>query len=134
MAYLLLGILVLGLLTAGMAWLCNPTKQNNGQPNNEPTPPVPSDCCGQHQLCERDSLLAAVSRQIVYYDDDELDAYRGLDATTYPEKALNEFREVLYTLHETDVAGWVRSLQLRGIALPDSLKDEVFMIVGERRT
>jgi hypothetical protein len=31
------------------------------------------------------------------------------------------------------VAGWVRSLQLRGIALPDNIKDEVFLIIGERR-
>ena len=30
--------------------------------------------------------------------------------------------------------GWVRSLQLRGIELPDDLKDEVFLIIGERRT
>jgi hypothetical protein len=27
----------------------------------------------------------------------------------------------------------VRSLQLRAVLLPDELKDEVFLIVGERR-
>ena len=43
------------------------------------------------------------------------------------------FRDVFYTMQETDVAGWVRSLQLRGINLPDNLKDEVFLIIGERR-
>ena len=32
-----------------------------------------------------------------------------------------------------EVAGWVRSLQLRGIELPDEVKDEVLLIVGERR-
>ena len=36
-------------------------------------------------------------------------------------------------MQSEDVAGWVRSLQLRGIALPDGLKDEVFLVVGERR-
>mgnify|MGYP000833728849 FL=1 len=36
-------------------------------------------------------------------------------------------------MHEDDVAGWVRSLQLRGINLPDALKDQVFLIVGELR-
>ena len=36
-------------------------------------------------------------------------------------------------MRNDEVAGWVRSLQLRGIELPDELKDEVFMIVGERR-
>ena len=42
-------------------------------------------------------------------------------------------RMPLYTMQDIDVAGWVRSLQLRGIELPDDLKDEVFLIIGERR-
>jgi hypothetical protein len=46
---------------------------------------------------------------------------------------VEEFREVLYTCREEEVAGWSRSLQLRGIELPDELKDELFLIVGERR-
>ena len=45
----------------------------------------------------------------------------------------DEFRDVFYTMQAEDVAGWVRSLQLRGIALPDGLKDEVFLVVGELR-
>ena len=36
-------------------------------------------------------------------------------------------------MKDDEVAGWVRSLQLRAVLLPDELKDEVFMIVGERR-
>ena len=44
-----------------------------------------------------------------------------------------EFRDVLYTMAETEVAGWVRSLTLRGINLPDELKEEVYLIIGERR-
>ena len=36
-------------------------------------------------------------------------------------------------MREDEVAGWVRSLQLREVNLPDELKDEVFLIVGERR-
>ena len=72
-----------------------------------------AECCGQHEICERDSLLAAVSKKIEYYDD--------------------EFRDVFYTMQDIDVAGWVRSLQLRGIALPNNIKDEIFLIIGERR-
>ena len=34
---------------------------------------VDVECCGQHEVCERDSLLAAVSKKIEYYDDEELD-------------------------------------------------------------
>lgn len=92
-----------------------------------------AECCGQHEVCERDSLLAAVSRKIEYYDDEELDQYIGTSPDAYTPEQEDEFRDVFYTMHDTDVAGWVRSLQLRGIALPDNIKDEVFLIIGERR-
>lgn len=91
------------------------------------------ECCGQHEVCEKESLLAAVSKQIEYYDDEELDRYKGVAADAYSAEQEEEFRDVFYTMREEDVAGWVRSLQLRGIALPDSLKDEVFLVVGELR-
>ena len=68
-----------------------------------------------------------------YYDDEELDAYRGRPSDEYTNEEVEQFQEVLYTMKSDEVAGWVRSLQLRGINLPDDLKDEVFMIVGERR-
>ena len=93
----------------------------------------PQECCGRHLVCERDSLLAAVSKKIEYYDDEELDRFQGVEADAYDEDAVNEFRDVLYTLKEIEVAGWLRSLQLRAINLPDELKDEAFLIVGERR-
>ena len=93
----------------------------------------PDGCCGQHETCERESLLAAVSKNIEYYDDEELDTYRGRNADEYTDEEVEQFEEILYTMREDEVAGWVRSLQLRGINLPDALKDEVFMIVGEMR-
>lgn len=92
-----------------------------------------AECCGKHEICERDSLLAAVSKKIEYYDDEELDKYIGISPDEYTQGQEDEFRDVFYTMQDTDVAGWVRSLQLRGIALPDNLKDEVFLIIGERR-
>ena len=94
---------------------------------------VDAECCGQHEICERDSLLAAVSKQIEYYDDEELDRFKGRPSDGYSEEEIEEFRDILYSMQEVDVAGWSRSLQLRGIELPDELKDELFLIVGERR-
>ena len=91
------------------------------------------ECCGQHETCEKESLLAAVSKQIEYFNDEELDRFRGVESSDYLPDEIEEFRDVLYTMKEDEVAGWVRSLQLRAVALPDELKDEVFMIVGERR-
>lgn len=92
------------------------------------------ECCGQHEVCEKESLLAAVSKKIEYYDDEELDQYIEHAGDTYTEEEINQFRDILYTMQDIDVAGWVRSLQLRGVELPDELKDEVFLIIGERRT
>lgn len=94
---------------------------------------VDAECCGQHEICERDSLLAAVSKQIEYYDDEELDQFIGRAGDAYTEEETEMFRDVLYTTLDVEVAGWIRSLQLRGIELPDDLKDEVFLIIGERR-
>lgn len=91
------------------------------------------ECCGQHEICEKESLLAAVSRKIEYYDDEELDDYRGVSSADYTSEQIDQFRDIFYTMQDTDVAGWVRSLQLRGVDLPDEIKDEIFLIVGERR-
>ena len=69
----------------------------------------------------------------MYYDDEELDRFKGRSSASYSEEEINEFREIMYTMKEDEVAGWCRSLQLRGIEFPDGLKDELFLIVGERR-
>ena len=94
---------------------------------------VDQECCGQHEVCEKESLLAAVSKKIEYYDDEELDRYIGVSPDAYTLEQEDEFRDVFYTMQSEDVAGWVRSLQLRGIALPEGIKDEVLLIVRERR-
>ena len=92
-----------------------------------------AECCGHHEICEKESLLAAVSKKIEYYDDEELDQFIGRAGDAYTEEETEMFRDVLYTTLDVEVAGWIRSLQLRGIELPDDLKDEVFLIIGERR-
>ena len=94
---------------------------------------IDPECCGMHETCEKDSLLAAVSKDIEYYDDEELDRFRGVASDEYLPPGIEEVRYVLYTMREDEVAGWVRSLQLRRVELPDELKDEVCLIIGERR-
>ena len=108
-------------------------RKDEGEETTSP-PPTDGECCGQHAICERDSLLAGVSKKIEYYDDEELDRFRGTPSNLYKDEAIDEFRNILYTRHEEDVPGWVRSLQLRGIELPDSIKDEVILIVNDLRT
>lgn len=109
-----------------------------GGEDSVPEPPVQTneaeeECCGMHITCERDSLLAAVSEEIVYYDDEELDVYRGREADDYSDDEIEQFRDVLLTLLPDDIAGWARSLQLRGIVLPSEVREELLLIVGEAR-
>ncbi|MEZ3466455.1 phospholipase [Muribaculum intestinale] len=91
------------------------------------------DCCGMHMTCERDSLLTAVSPEVVYYDDEELDRFRGRGADDYSDEEIEEFRDVLLTLLPDDIAGWGRSIQMRDINLPTSIRQELLMIVAEAR-
>ena len=50
--------------------------------------------------------MAAVSKQIEYYNDEELDRFRGKDASAYSETEIDEFRDILYTMRDDEVAGW----------------------------
>lgn len=77
--------------------------------------------------------VSCCQQKIEYYDDEELDKYIGIAPEDYTPEQEDEFRDVFYTMQDIDVAGWVRSLQLRGIALPNNIKDEIFLIIGERR-
>lgn len=138
MIYLIIGLCLLALVAMLAGWLRNRKLQKQlerGEITELPSIKDVEDmeCCGQHETCEKDSLLAAVSKNVEYYNDEELDRFRGRTSDGYSEAETEEFREVLYTMKEVEVAGWVRSLQLRAVELPDGVKDEVFLIVGERR-
>ena len=98
-----------------------------------PSTDRPEGCCGQHLTCEKDSLLAAVSKDIEYFEDEELDAYRGVAPDEYTDEQIEQFRDVLYTLRPEEVAAWGRSIQLRGITLPTAVKDELIMLAAEAR-
>lgn len=133
---ILAAFLGLGLVTlALMEWRERKRKKalgDNPQADHMIRVPVDDQCCGRHLVCERETLLTT-KPEIVYYDDEELDHLSGLDPKDYTEQDLQELEEVFSTLQPADVAGWLRSLQLRSIALPDELKDEALMIVAERR-
>lgn len=90
-------------------------------------------CCGMHTVCEKTNL-SPVTGEIVYYDDEELDRFRGRTADSYSPEEIEEFRDVLLTLLPEDVAGWSRSIQVREINLPTDVRDELLMIVSELRS
>lgn len=85
-------------------------------------------CCGKHLICEK-PLTPRPGEEIIYYDDEELDRFAGKKADEYADEEIEEVREVMMSLLPSDVAGWVRSIQLRGISLPDPLRDELFILL-----
>ena len=90
------------------------------------------ECCGQHLVCERDTVLK-MTTEIVYYDDEELDALAGKDPSTYTSDDVHQIDEVFRSLKETDIAGWARSLQMRDIELPPDIREEALLILREQR-
>lgn len=108
------------------------SSRDSAPADHQPQEPE-EECCGMHITCEKDSLLASVSPGIVYYEDEELDAYKHRDADQYTEDEIEQFRDVLLTMQPSDIAGWARSLQLRGINLPPPIREELLLIVAEAR-
>lgn len=90
-------------------------------------------CCGQHLVCEKTSL-AVVSDEIVYYDDEELDRFRGRQPESYSPQETEEFRDILLTLLPEDVPGWAKSITLRRIELPPEVRDELLLLVADLRS
>ena len=89
------------------------------------------ECCGEHEVCEKGKIRRALRTDIEYFDDEELDRYRGTSPDEYDDDAVEEFREVLYTMHPSEIEDWLKSLELREVALPDALKDELFMLLRQ---
>ena len=130
--YILIGIVAFFVITL-TAWNAMQRKKGNQVENKPREPEINVECCGQHEVCERDSLIAAFTDKPEYFDDEELDDYRGQDASAYSEAQAEEFRSVFYTILDEEKPRWIRSLQLRGIALPNQVKDEVLMIINDLR-
>ncbi len=126
--------LIIILIAAG-ALLMLLTHLNRKKKNIEPevNVTVNEECCGAHEVCDRDTLLNN-NAEVVYFDDEELDELSGIKASDFSDTQVEQITEVFETLAESDVAGWLRSLQLRCIDLPAEIKEQALLIVSERRT
>ena len=91
------------------------------------------ECCGEHEVCEKGKIKRALRTDIEYFNDEELDRYRGTAPDEYDDDAVEEFREVLYTMYTSEIEDWLKSLELREIAVPDALKDELFMLLESNK-
>jgi hypothetical protein len=92
----------------------------------------PEGCCGAHEVCENESLLAS-NTKIIYFADEELDEFKDRDAESYTSEEIEMFEEVFFTLRENELVDWLKSLQLRHVPLPPAIKEQALMIIAERR-
>lgn len=109
-----------------------PLTDNEASNSREAASDSDDGCCGEHLVCERETLLQT-NAKVEYYDDEELDTLIGIPAEEYTEEQYQMIREVFNTLQAKDVPGWVRSIQLRNIQLPLDIREEALLIVIERR-
>lgn len=93
------------------------------------TKPTCDTCNGEDSRCEQECMMEAATKPIEYYDDEELDRFAQRPSDSYTDEEAEEFREVLYTMKSDDVKGWNRSLILRGINVPNQIKDELTLMV-----
>ena len=89
------------------------------------------ECCGEHEVCEKGIIKRALRTDIEYFDDEELDRFRGVSPDEYGDDEVDEFREVLYTMRPSEIEDWLKSLELREVSLPNVLKDEQFMLLRQ---
>lgn len=127
MTYLIIAIVLLGCITAIFTLVSNK--------KGEETPIIEgvscNTCDGSNSKCEQECMMEAATKDIEYYDDEELDTFKGRGSDSYTDEEVEQFSEVLYTMKPEEVVGWNRSLILRGINLPDQLKDEVIAFLEQ---
>ena len=86
---LIIGLIVLTAIAMAVGYARNKKIQKKIESGELQAAPeiveADAECCGQHEVCEKESLLAAVSKNIEYYDDEELDRFRGHSSDGYSE-------------------------------------------------
>lgn len=129
MLILILSIVALGIFAALYSLL-----SSRGKHDDEPIKVAQTyaTCDGTPTTkCEQDCMMEASTKPIEYFDDEELDSFIGRPADSYTDDETEQFSDVLYTMRQDEVAAWCRSLNLRGIQLPNQIKDEVVMMISD---
>ena len=81
-------------------------------------------CCGKHSNCEK-----GYDTVNLYFDDEELDRFKGVKSEEYTESDIEEFRQVLYTMREEEVENWAHCIETRGIEMPSEIREEILLML-----
>ena len=126
--YIGIGALIVLALFAAITTLFS--KKKEGEPDVVmPTSGDCSSCDGTDDKCEQVCMMEAATREIEYYDDEELDRFRGRQSNQYTDEEAEEFANILYTMQPQEAKGWNRSLILREINVPNQIKDELITMI-----
>ena len=115
MIYLVFALVFLGLITALGSFL-------GRKKGEEEAPLIVNDSCstctGENDQCEQECMMEAATKEIEYYED-------------YTDEEAESFAEVMLTMRPNEVKGWNRSLILRGINMPNQIKDDFIALVND---
>ena len=109
------------------------TEENDA---NDATPAqgCADEACGIRSICPSEQILVSqCKREVIYYDDEELDSFAGREADGYTAEEEEQWRDVLYTLQPGDLLGWGQSIKHRGLVMPASIHAEFLQLAAENR-
>lgn len=131
---LLLAIALLYLLAKRYIKLSLPDKGNDdATAHTDKVPQALHTLCatGGCGSCGNTCDLPSISRknnkrvsELDYFDDEHLDAYKGMAEDAYTTPQINDFENVMTTMQLHETSAWLRALHKRGIALPLALKSK----------
>ncbi len=129
MTYILLAVVALAALGVVAALTTTSSRKEGESTIPQPQSSTCSTCDGTNSKCEQECMMEAAVKPIEYFDDEELDVFKGRSSDKYTDEEVEMFAEVLYTMRPDEVVSWNRSLILRGINVPDQIKDELVMMM-----
>ena len=92
---------------------------------------LPLDASTEQIAAFKQKLAEARLRSAQYFDDEDLDRFKGRSSDGYTDQEVEEFRYVMYTMQQQEVREWMECLQAREIELPDELKEECYSMMNE---
>ena len=150
-ALALTALFILGLVAAFAQKL-------TGKGSTDDTPVAPSTDCGtcdgSNSKCEQECMLEAAVKEIagkalteasgnITLENIREKAASGVDIISmgalthsviaFSEAEAEQFADILYTMQPEEVAAWNRSLILRGINIPDQIRDEMLLLLSDDR-
>lgn len=108
--------------------------EENDASGTTPAQGCTDEACGIRSICPSEQILVSqCKREIIYYDDEELDSFAGREADGYTAEEEEQWRDVLYTLQPGDLLGWGQSIKHRGLIMPASIQAEFLQLAAENR-